>query len=187
MPGVGVYAMGTGNSRATTDTIADGSFVLEGAPAGEMLRISFSGDREKYVAEFKEIEVKPGQTTVDAGLIKLLPGNQRERFEGPPSERGWVGMSTKREGDKVTLRQPAPESPAAKAGLKQGDVLLAIDSTDTSELGNGAISYLLGGKTGTSVTLSVASAGGAPRQVTITREATPPPKTPPATGVSVAR
>jgi carboxyl-terminal processing protease len=118
---------------------------------------------------------------VDAGLIKLLPGNQRERFEGPASERGTVGMGTKREGDKVTLRHPLPESPAAKAGLKQGDVLLAIDGKDTSDLGDGAINHLLGGKTGTSVTLSVASAGGAPRQVTITRDAPPPPKTPPAT------
>jgi hypothetical protein len=187
MPGAGVFAMGSGNSRATTETIADGSFVLEGAPAGEMLRLSVSGDREKYISEFKELEVKSGQTTIDAGLIKLLPGNQREQFERPPAERGFVGMSTKREGDKVVLRQPSPDSPGAKEGLKQGDQLLAIDGKDTSDLGNGAIGYLLGGKTGTKVTLTVSSGGGAPRQVTLTREAPPPPKTPSAAGVSVAR
>jgi hypothetical protein len=187
MPGVGVYAMGTGNSRATADTIADGSFVLEGAPAGEVLRLSFSADREKYIGEFKEVEIKPGQTTADAGLIKLLPGNQRERFEGPPNERGMAGVSTKREGDKVVLRNPLPESAAAKAGLKQGDVLLTINGKSTSDLGNGAINFLMGGKTGEKVTLTVSSAGGAPRPVELTLEAPPPPKTPPASGVSVAR
>jgi hypothetical protein len=186
MPGVGVYAMGTGNSRATTDTVADGSFVLEGAPAGEKLRVSFSGDREKYVSEFKELEIKQGQNTIDAGVIKLLPGNQRERFEGPPSERGTVGTFPKRDGDRVTLRKPNPEGPAAKEGLKEGDLLLAIDGKDTSDLGDGAINYLLGGKTGSKVTLTVSS-GGTTRQVTITREAQPPPKATPAAGVSVAR
>jgi protocatechuate 3,4-dioxygenase beta subunit/5-hydroxyisourate hydrolase-like protein (transthyretin family) len=186
MPGVGIYAMGTGNSRATTDTGADGSFVLEGAPAGETLRLSVSTDREKYVPEFKEVDIKPGQTTADAGIIKLIQGNQRERFDVPPGERGSLGIATKRDGEHVVLTRPLPQSAAEKAGLKQGDALLAIDGKDTSDLGNGALNYLLGGKTGSNVTLTVTSAGGQPRQVTLTREAPPAPKPPP-TGVSIAR
>jgi hypothetical protein len=179
MPGAGVLAMGPGTARAHTDSAADGSFVLEGAPAGEVVRLNVSAaDRDRHVTEFKELEVKPGQTLVEAGTIKLLPGNQRERSEMPASERGTLGMAYKREGDRVLLRAVAPERPAAQAGLQGGDTLLAIDGKDVSDLGNGAIGYLLMGKAGSTVTVTVAPPGGAPRTVSLTRAAAPPPGPP---------
>ncbi len=178
MAAVGVSAMGAGTGRVATDTGADGSFVLEGAPAGELVRLHVSPDREKYIPESKELDIKPGQTAIDAGTIKLLPGDQRQQFELQPGERGLVGLNYKREGNRVLLRGVTPDRPAARAGLKEGDVLLAIDGKDVADLGNGALGFLLTGKTGTAVTVTVASPGAGPRTVTLTREAAPPPKPP---------
>ena len=64
-----------------------------------------------------------------------------------------------------------------------GERLLAVDGRDTTEMGLGAVRFLMEGKSGTSVPLTVETPGaGAPRALTLTREAfrprppAPPPK-----------
>jgi hypothetical protein len=174
--GTMVLAMGRGNARADAEVSPDGSFVLEGAPLAESIRLSVQADFTRYVSESKEVEVKPGQTQIDAGTILLLPGNARERMMVDPTERGEAGAFLRNEGGKPTVRNVQDGGPAARAGLKKNDLVTAINGTSTHDLGNGALGYLVSGKPGATVTLTVETPGaGAPRTVTLTLEPGKPP------------
>ena len=62
-------------------------------------------------------------------------------------------------------------SPAAKAGLKAGDVIRAIDGTTVSGVAISKIVTMIQGPTGTAVKLTVKPASGSARSVTIVRGA----------------
>jgi membrane-associated protease RseP (regulator of RpoE activity) len=171
IPGAVAMVMGTGGARSEGDVGPDGSFVVNGAPTGDSVRLMINADFTRYVGENKELEIKPGQTTVDAGVIKLLPGNQRERMMIDPAERGQVGAGVGQEQGRAVVRNVAPNGPAAKAGLAKGDVVVSIDGQNARDLGNGALSYLVQGKPGSEVTIVVESAaGGGARTVKLVRE-----------------
>jgi protocatechuate 3,4-dioxygenase beta subunit len=177
LTGVTVTAMGSGADRPQTDVLPDGTFVLEGAPAGEQVRLMVSGDSSTHVSEHKELEVKPGQTAIDAGLIQLLPGNQRERMAGrmgqPPA---FTGLITKRDGSRLLVRAVVPDMSAARAGVNVGDLVVTVAGNDATHLGNGALSFLMSGKSGDTVNITVSTGGAPPRPVALTFEE---PKTPP--------
>jgi S1-C subfamily serine protease len=159
-----------------TDVGADGSFALDGAPVGDMLRLSVQADFTRYVPEWKELEVKPGQTAVDAGTIRLLPGNMRERMGIESSDRGDLGGGIALDNGRPVIRGARPEGALAKAGLKKGDLVTTINGVATAELGNGALGYLSSGKPGNTVTLVVESPPGGPaRTVVVTLETYKPP------------
>lgn len=50
---------------------------------------------------------------------------------------------------------PMEGAPAAKAGLRSGDKVIRVDTTDTSKMGSSAVSNLLRGLAGTPVTVTV--------------------------------
>lgn len=68
----------------------------------------------------------------------------------------------------VLLSQIAPDSPAAEAGLRVGDVLIAIDGHDTRGADSSAVDGWVRGEAGTQVSLTVAR-DGASFEVTLTR------------------
>jgi carboxyl-terminal processing protease len=69
-----------------------------------------------------------------------------------------------------------PESPAAKAGVQQGDALVAVDGTNLSGLDNAHIQALIRGRIGTTARLSIVR-NGAPLDapLAIVRAAVTPP------------
>jgi protocatechuate 3,4-dioxygenase beta subunit len=170
IPTATVSAMGRGNDRNSTEVNPDGTFALEGGTTGERIRLFAEADSSRYVGEMKEVPITAAQPNVDAGTIRLLPGNQRERFMGDASERGQIGASVAVENGRAVIRGVQPDGPAAKLGLKRGDVVLSIAGTSTTDLGNGALSFLVAGKPGDKVLITVESPGSAPRGVEVTRE-----------------
>src|SRR5205085_1778832 len=65
---------------------------------------------------------------------------------------------------------PIDATPAARAGLKAGDVILAVDDTPTEGLSLQDAVTRMRGSPGTTVRLSVGRAGQEPLAVTLTRE-----------------
>jgi hypothetical protein len=175
IPGTTVYVQGRGGARAEAEVGADGTFVMDGAPVAETLRLSAQADYTRWVGEWKELEIKPGQTTVDAGTMRLIAGNMRERMGMGMADRGDMGGGLGLENGKAVIRNARPDGALAKAGLKKGDLVTAIGSTSTADLGNGALNYLSSGKPGDKVTLVVESPGAPARTVEITLDTFKPP------------
>jgi len=75
----------------------------------------------------------------------------------------------------VRLTYVVPGTPADRAGLRAGDVLLAIDTTSTRGLTVEAASKLLRGRAGTVVAVTILRPGVASAAYTIRREEVQPP------------
>ena len=71
----------------------------------------------------------------------------------------------------MIVEEVAPRSPAAAAGVRPGDRLLAIETTPASAYGDAAIDAMLRGSPGTSVTVTVMRVTGALRRMSIVRSA----------------
>jgi S1-C subfamily serine protease len=70
------------------------------------------------------------------------------------------------------LSEVTPDSPAAKAGLKPHDVVLAVDGTNVDSA-HSLTDLVAGHKPGDTVTLSVAARGAEPRDVEVTLAGNP--------------
>jgi carboxyl-terminal processing protease len=73
-----------------------------------------------------------------------------------------------------TVVAPIPDSPADRAGLLPGDVIVSVDAVPTKGLGLPDVMDLLRGPEGRAVALSVRR-GGTVRDVKLVRQAIPPP------------
>lgn len=81
--------------------------------------------------------------------------------------------------DKVIISEPYANSPAARAGLKAGDVLLKIDNADLTGKSTADVSAMLKGEPGTSFVLKVQRPGvQKPLDFKITRETIATPAVP---------
>lgn len=73
--------------------------------------------------------------------------------------------------ERVMLVEPWEDSPAARAGIKGGDVIMTIEGQDVKGKGNTEVSKLLRGEPGTTFELSVKRQGGEePLVFKVTRE-----------------
>lgn len=86
------------------------------------------------------------------------------QFEGIGSEIG-------AKDDKIVVIAPVPGSPAEKAGLKAGDIILKIDDTETAGLTVDQSVALIRGEKGSTVTLTIERTGVAdPVTIAIVRD-----------------
>jgi hypothetical protein len=156
---VGVGVSGTSEHvHARTD--AEGRFVLERQIPGRVLGLSLRID-EGYVPEHRELTV-PDQDA-DLAPFRLIAVPPRGRMS-----RSDLGLTVSPRGPEPTVLEVAPGSPAARAGLRPGDRLLAIGERNVEGLGPDNVRFLLAGDAGTSVAVKVAR-GGATRTVELVR------------------
>jgi hypothetical protein len=130
--------------QLNVSTGKDGSFTLTGLAPGRA-RVDFRvGDGQLYVSEHTEVDVKPGAADIDVGLIKLLKRNTRDK--GNPFDRGRVGFTVALLDGRPSVTGVIPGFPGSRAGLKEGDLVLAVNGKPLDGLGNGALDYLASGK-----------------------------------------
>jgi carboxyl-terminal processing protease len=88
------------------------------------------------------------------------------------SEGHFVGIGAQLgiKDDKVTIVAPIEGSPAEKAGLKSGDVILKVDGTDIVEPNVEKTISMIKGEQGKPVTLTVARANSQDLDITIVRD-----------------
>ncbi len=118
------------------------------------------------------------------GAIQGLAGSLGDpyTFFMPPKEAkifqddvkgnfGGVGMQVGMREGLITVIAPLKGSPAEKAGILKGDVLLKIDDATTTEMSVDKAIYLIRGEIGTKVTLTFIRKGEeTPRVVTVVRD-----------------
>ena len=82
-----------------------------------------------------------------------------------------IGADFFKIGDEVTIAAPSENSPASKAGLKAGDVLIAVDGKAVKDKSSEDVRRFLQGFPGTQVSLTIKRPGeNKERQVTLTRD-----------------
>lgn len=102
-------------------------------------------------------------------LEPLTGAPLREELAG---EYEGIGVWVEHPEGRFTIVSPIPGSPAERAGLRPGDVIIAADGKSIEGLENDAAMSVIRGPAGTSVTLTVQRPGVAdPFDVAVTREA----------------
>jgi carboxyl-terminal processing protease len=90
----------------------------------------------------------PHSNFLDPEEYRALQQNQRGQYYG-------VGMEVMMDGPHVAVVQAFPDSPAARAGLRRGDVIAAVDDHDVDGEDSGAVADRLKGPRGTLVKVGV--------------------------------
>ena len=109
----------------------------------------------------------PHSSFFDPRQYALLREDQRGKYYG-------VGMTIGPSGDHTIVLAPMVGTPAFRAGLRPGDVILKVDDKSTDGLGTSDVADMLKGPKGTSVKITVGREGyGDPLDFTVTRDEIP--------------
>ena len=90
--------------------------------------------------------------------------------ESTTGEFGGLGVEVGRENGYIRVISPIDDSPADRAGIKAGDLIIQIDNKPLREMLPEEAAQMMRGAPGTDVTVTVAREGAEPFDVTITRE-----------------
>jgi carboxyl-terminal processing protease len=114
--------------------------------------------------------------TLDPHSNFVEPADYREMQRRQRAQYAGVGMriisdTSGKEGPRVVVMEPMPNSPALRMDLRRGDVIVAVDGKDTTNMQSGEVADLLrGGPKGTQVRVGVKREGvPEPVVVTVTR------------------
>src|SRR5579862_7855671 len=109
----------------------------------------------------------PHSTFFDPRQYALLREDQRGKYYG-------VGMTVGPQNGHTVVQAPMPGSPAAKAGIRPGDIISAVEAKSTDGLTTPEIADLLKGPKGTVVHVTVVREGyGEPITFAVTRDEIP--------------
>jgi carboxyl-terminal processing protease len=117
-------------------------------------------------------------TSIDAMLSSLdpyttyIPESDMDDFQFQTTgEYGGIGSLIRRSGDQVMIAEPYEGFPAAKTGIRAGDVILKVDGVSTKDMEIESVSDKLKGKPGTELKLTMERYGVPdPMEFTLTRE-----------------
>jgi carboxyl-terminal processing protease len=100
---------------------------------------------------------------LDPAMVKALSNLQKNKFEG-------IGAEIQIKAGHVVIVAALDNSPAQRAGLRTGDILLRVDGKEVTGLPLDQVIAIVSGPSGTSVTLTILSASsGRTREVTLVR------------------
>ncbi len=142
---------------------------------------------EIYFSVVKELslnyadEINPSElnrTALNAMLGNLdpytvfIPENQIEQYRlYTQGEYGGIGISIFSRKGEFCIAQVEENSPAFRAGLRKGDIILKINNLSLNERSEEDVESLLSGEAGSQVTLTYRKVGsGKEEQITLTRE-----------------
>src|SRR5579864_5689984 len=109
----------------------------------------------------------PHSNFFDPKQYALLREDQRGKYYG-------VGMSVGPRNNKVIVIAPFVGTPAYKAGIRPGDVIIAVDGKPTDNMTAGDVADLLKGAKGTTVHISILrEAAEKPLEFTVVRDEIP--------------
>ncbi len=81
-----------------------------------------------------------------------------------------VGIEVGIKNDKLSVIAPIDDAPAAKAGIKAGDIIVAVNGEETSSMSLDMAVSKIRGKKGSEVTLTIVRGSSSPKEYKITRD-----------------
>jgi protocatechuate 3,4-dioxygenase beta subunit len=146
--------------EATTD--AQGVFRIGGVPVIPGVT-GMVGPRERtHIGQ--SFAIPPARDgAVELGTIRLM------KLDPENPSKGRVGISFGERDGKMVINAVMPETPAARAGLRAGDVLIAVDGKNALTDRSAAMTALRPEDPGKEIKLLVQTPGQEPRSVTVKR------------------
>lgn len=114
--------------------------------------------------------------SLDPDSSYLTPAEFKMYNERPAEDNGQVGLTISKRFGYATIVNVLPGSPADQEHLRDGDVIDLVEGKSTHELPLALVRFMLNGKPGTTVTISVVRPFKPdPDKITLTRAALAPP------------
>ncbi len=108
----------------------------------------------------------PGNMFVPIDLVKPILADLKTKGRAAGAQRPWLGMSTEEVRGRLVVTRVSPEGPADLAGVKQGDVVVAVGGDGVKTLADLYRRMWSMGNAGVDVPLTIATAG-ATREVRV--------------------
>jgi carboxyl-terminal processing protease len=110
------------------------------------------------------------QSLGDAHTAYMTPDEYTQANTALGGEYEGIGAIVDITGDYLKIVSPMPDSPAEKAGIKVGDLIIAVDGQDMTGVDGQLVLKKVKGPAGTQVTLTIQRAGtDQPIDITVTR------------------
>jgi hypothetical protein len=154
--------MGTKSVEAQSD--AEGRFKIEGLVPGSRINLWITA-APTFVQERTEVAV-PAQRPDFQSTFRML---SRSAVTGTVD--GGAGLFLTRRGSRTVVTGLAAFGPAERGGVRVGDAIVSVGKRKVSDLGPGAIDYLLRGPIGSQVEISVQTGSDPPRKIVLQRSA----------------
>jgi carboxyl-terminal processing protease len=162
----------------------DRMVTLAPAPPAERLNFRLLSEANNIIYRFyvdRAVERQPSLTYgAIGGMVDALGDTGHSRFLSPPMVRELaemerdkfqgIGAEVQSKGGHILIVAPLDGSPAQRAGLKPGDIILRVNGQDIAGQPLDKVVKEISGPAGTSVTLTIViPASGVMREVTLTR------------------
>jgi len=108
---------------------------------------------------------------LDPHSAYLIPDDYKELQAGTSGEFGGLGIEVGMENGFIKVISPIDDTPAQRAGMEAGDLIVRLDATPVKGMSLGDAVKHMRGKPGTDITLTVIRSGvDKPLKITITRD-----------------
>ena len=118
-----------------------------------MIKERYKGDVDRK--KLMEGTLRGMFNTMDPYTVFLTPEEAKSFFNNVGGTYEGIGISMEKKGDYVVVMKVFNLSPAEKAGIIQGDVLVKVDGKDVTGASTEELAGLIMGKAGTRVVLGV--------------------------------
>lgn len=150
----------TNTAAATSEQFREIRSILESSFNGDLNdEKQAEGALRGYVASLGD----PYTVYLNASEAEELSNDLAGQLSG-------IGVEVGLKNDRLTVIAPIDETPAAKAGIRAGDIIATIDGQSTSELSLDEAVKKIRGEKGTEVKLTVVREGEEPKELAITRD-----------------
>lgn len=169
--GVGI-AIGTGVWAQRTDETANTTIPLEDLRAFTEVFAKIKSDYVEPVEDKVLLEhaISGMLSNLDPHSSYLDAKSYKELQVGTSGEFGGLGIEVTMENGFVKVMSPIDDTPAQKAGLRTGDIIIRLDSTPVKGLSLKDAVDIMRGKPGTDILLTVIREGAEkPLKFTLTR------------------
>lgn len=167
-----------GISAAVTDSVFANKEVTNGLPLNELRNFSdiFSRIKSDYVEEVEdkvllEHAIKGMLSGLDPHSSYLNPDEYKELQIGTTGLFGGLGIQVGMEDGFVKVISPIDDTPAFKAGIQAGDLIVRLDEQSVKGMSLNDAVKLMRGKPGTDIKLTIVRAGeDKPLIIVVTRD-----------------
>lgn len=162
-------------TQALAKTAAEEQRLIEFFKDLEVFTIVFSDIKQLYVEDVDNKElfnnaIKGMVSGLDPHSVYLEPKEQKKLMENASGKFGGLGIVISKKDDGIQVISPIDDTPAYKAGIQAGDLIIKIDGKPVRGMTLEDGVDLMRGKPGTDVNITILRKNQKPFVVDITRE-----------------